>query len=159
MDILILGFFYINIIFITYLIDLEQLVISDTSNFDYPIWPPRMVVDLVHWWGNNFDPALMARPPWWKATIWIDSLFFGPFYIAAIYAYTKGKEWIRIPSIVYASVLITNVTIILFEEVAGPYASPSLGIVLFANASWLIFPLLIIWRMRDTRHPFTQPAQ
>ena len=76
-------------------------------------------------------------------------MFFGPFYVVAIYAYTKGKEWIRIPSIVYASVMITNVTIILFEEVLGPYASPSLGIVLLANASWIIFPLLIIWRMRN----------
>ena len=156
-DMVILGFFYVNIVFITYLIDLEQLVIDDTTNFDYPLWPPRVVVDLVHWWGSNFDPALMARPPWWRATIWIDSLFFGPFYIVAIYAYSTGKEWIRIPSIVYASVMLTNVTIILFEEVLGPLASPSLSTVLLANASWIIFPILMIWRMRDQNHPFTRP--
>lgn len=158
-DIAILGFFYFNIIFITYLVDMEQLVIGDTSDFEYPLWPPGFIVDLVHWWGINFDPALMARPPWWRATIWIDCLFFGPFYLLAIYAYTKGKEWIRIPSIVYASVMITNVAIILFEEIAGPYASPSLGTVLFANASWIIFPILIIWRMRDEKHPFTRAIE
>jgi hypothetical protein len=30
------------------------------------------LVDLVNWWGRTFDPLLMARPPFWKATIWID---------------------------------------------------------------------------------------
>ena len=118
-DILILIFFFINILFITYIVDLEQLVIDDPSSFDYPVWPLPFMVDIVHWWGNNFDPVLIARPAWWRATIWIDSLFFGPFYIFAIYAFIKGREWIRLPAIIYSSVLVTNVVIILFEEMRG----------------------------------------
>jgi hypothetical protein len=84
------------------------------------------MVDLVHWYGNNFDPLLIARPAWWRATIWIAALFFGPFYVFAIYAYAKGKNWIRFASIVCASVMLTNVFIILFEESCGRafYASP-----------------------------------
>ena len=155
-DWFILSFFFVNIIFVTYMIDLEQLVISDTSNFEYPFWPPRFMIDLTHWWGNNFDPVLIARPQWWKMTIWIDVLFFGPFYAVAIYAYIRGKEWIRIPSIIYASVILTNVTIILGEEIAGAHATPQLGAVLLANASWVIFPLLIIYRMWRSPHPFTR---
>jgi len=159
LDIVLLSFFWINIIFITYLIDIEQLVISDVNNFDYPFWPPAFVVDLVHWWGNTFDPALMAREPWWRATIWIDVLYFGPYYIMAIYAFTKGKDWIRIPSIVYASMLLTNVTIILWEEILGSHASDQVGMVLFANAAWFIFPLLIIYRFRNNPRPFTEEAK
>ena len=64
----------------------------------------------------------MARPAWWRATIWIDALFFGPFYVFAIYAYIKGRNWIRFGSIIWASVMLTNVTIILFEEVMGEHA-------------------------------------
>jgi hypothetical protein len=156
LDIGILSFFWINILFITYLIDLEQLVIADVNNFEYPLWPPPIIIDLVHWWGRNFDPALMAREPWWRATIWIDQLFFGPFYILAIYAFTKSKEWIRMPSIVYASMLLTNVIIILWEEILGQHASNSIGIVLMANAAWVIMPLLIIFRFRNNPHPFTE---
>ena len=77
-DIALVVFFIINFFFITYMIDVEQLVIADTNNFTYPVWPPQWLVDLVHWYGKNFDPVLMARPAWWRATIWIDSLFFGP---------------------------------------------------------------------------------
>lgn len=63
-DIAILIFFWINILFITYQVDLEQLVVPDPANFQYPIWPPRLMVDLIHWWGHNFDPVLIARPVW-----------------------------------------------------------------------------------------------
>lgn len=158
-DILILAFFTINILFITYIVDLEQLVIPDSSNFTYPVWPPPAAVDLIHWWGRTFDPVLMARPVWWKATIWIDALFFGPFYIVAIYAYLKGKEWIRIPSIIYGSVLLTNVLIILSEERSGIHATPQFPVVLVANLPWLLMPVYIIFRMWRAPYPFTRAAE
>lgn len=156
-DIAILAFFWINLVLITYLVDLEQLVVADPSDFEYPVWPPAAVIDLVHWWGHNFDPALIERPMWWKMTIWIDQLFFGPFYVFAIWAYTQGKEWIRIPSVVFASVMMTNVTIILGEEIAGEHATEHLGTVLLANASWILMPAFILYRMWSAEHPFTEP--
>lgn len=154
-DIALIVFFIINLFFITYIIDLEQLVIADANHFQYPIWPPAKMVDLVHWYGHRFDPVLIARPAWWRATIWIDSLFFGPFYVFAIYAYTKGLKWIRLISIVWASVMLTNVTIILFEEINGEHASPELMRVLLANAAWVIFPVIVLFRMWKSENPFS----
>jgi EXPERA (EXPanded EBP superfamily) len=91
-------------------------------------------------------------------TIWIDNLLFGPFYVVAIYAFVKGKNWIRLPSVIYASMLLTNVIIILGEEYAGQYASPDFPMVLLANLLWLVFPLIIIGRMWHSDHPFTRRA-
>ncbi len=155
-DWLFIAFFVLNFTFITYQVDLEQLVIDDPRHFEYPLWPLASVVDLVHWWGDNFDPVLMARPPWWRATIWIDALFFGPFYAVAIYAFVRGRDWIRVPAIIWASVLMTNVTIILFEELVGPHATPAPGLVLLANAPWLFVPLGLLARMWHAEHPFTR---
>lgn len=155
-DIAILAFFVINILFITYVVDVEQLIIPNPNNFTYPLWPPPAAVDLIHWWGRTFDPVLLARPAWWKTTIWIDSVFFGPFYIIAIYAYFKAREWIRIPSLLYAATLITVVLVILSEERYGTFASPQFPIVLLFNLPWLVFPLLIIYRMWRYPHPFTR---
>jgi hypothetical protein len=154
-DIALLVFFVINLLFITYIVDLESIVMADPYGTDYPIWPPKPAVDVIHWYGDNFDPVLMARPVWWKATIWIDALFFGPFYLFAIYAYAKGREWIRNPSLIYASVLATNVVIIMSEEIWGPHATPHLPLVAALNAPWLIFPMIIIARMWR-EHPFTR---
>lgn len=149
LDWLFLGFFVINLFFITYIVDLEQLVIADPApgHFAYPLWPPAALVDLVHWWGRNFDPVLLARPAWWRATIWIDALFFGPYYAVALYAFIRGRRFIRLPSLLWAAVMMTNVTIILFEELIGAHATPARGTVLMANAPWLLFPLLMLWRM------------
>ena len=158
-DIALIVFFIVNLFFITYIVDIEQLVIANPDNFQYPAWPPKSMVDLVHWYGRNFDPVLMARPMWWRATIWIDALFFGPFYLVAIYAYAKGRNWIRFGSIIWASVMITNVTIILFEEVGGEHATPQLGRVLFANAAWLIFPIIVLYRMWRSANPFSAKAK
>lgn len=150
-----LGFFFINILFITYIVDIEQIIIKDPYNFDYPLWPPAIFVDLIHWWGKNFDPVLMARPVWWKVTIWWDSLLFGPYYVIAIYAFIKGKEWIRIPSIIWASIMLSGVAVILGEELFGNHPTPNRPIVLLANAPWVIIPMFVLIRMWVKEHPFT----
>jgi hypothetical protein len=157
-DIAILAFFFVNILFITYVVDLEQLVIANPAHFTYPLWPPAPAVDLIHHWASMFDPLILARPVWWKMTIWIDALFFGPFYVVAIYAYIRGKEWIRIPSIIYSSVMLTNVTIILGEEFAGVSATPHFSVVFLENLPWLLFPIFIIYRMWRYPQPFTRLA-
>lgn len=150
----IVAFFLINLPFITYVVDLEQLVIADPGSFVYPAWPPAPLVDLVHWWARNFDPLQWARPMWWKMTIWIDVLFFGPFYAFGLYAYVKGKSWIRKPSLIYGATLCTIVTIILGEEFAGAHATPKPLMVFLANLPWLAMPVYIVWRMWPDREPF-----
>jgi hypothetical protein len=141
------GFFAINFAFITYVVDLEQLVIADPNRFEYPLWPPAPLVDLVHWWGRSFDPPQWNRPVWWRATIWIDVLLFGPFYAAAIYAFVRGREWIRKLCFLWAPVMMTNVTIIMFEELIGPHRTPAPGIVTMANFPWFVIPTLVIARV------------
>jgi hypothetical protein len=155
-DILFLVFFIINLLVITYIVDLEQLVIADPSNFTYPVWPPAFMIDVIHNYGRTIDPLLIARPIWWKMTIWIDVLYFGPFYACAIYAFIKGKEWIRVPSLVWSGMMLSNVIIILGEEIAGPHASPQLPLVLLLNGPWLLMPLVMIYRMARSPHPFRQ---
>ena len=83
-------------------------------------------------------------------------LFFGPYYVAAIYAFIKGKEWIRIPTFIYSSILFTNVFIIMSEEYWGPHATSSLFIVTMANAPWFLFPIFLIWKMWKNEHPFSR---
>ena len=59
------------------------------------------------------------------------------------------------PTVIWASVLMTNVTIILFEEVAGPSATPQLPLVILLNLPWLLVPIAALIRMWRTEHPFS----
>ncbi len=154
-----LAFFLLNLFFITYIVDLEQLVIANPQHFTYPIWPPAPLVDMVHSYARALDPLVLARPPWWKMTIWFDALLFGPFYACSIYATIRGRDWIRIPSLLYGASIITIVCIILSEEYGGPYATPHFPIVLLLNLPWIIVPALIILRMARSEHPFTMAAE
>ena len=156
-DIVFIAFWAINLGFVTYMIDVEQLVIPDPAHFTYPIWPPRLAVDAIHWWARSFDPVVWARAPWYRATIWMDSLLFGPYYLAAIVAFWTGRNWIRIPSFVWAGMMIAIVAIILFEELWGMTPTASPGLVVLVNLPWVLFPLAVIRRMRredpfDPRH-------
>jgi hypothetical protein len=146
-DVGLVAFFVVNLFFTTYVVSLEQVVIDDIRTFVQPAWPPAPLLSLVHWWERSFDPLLIARPAWYRATIWLDVLVFGPFYAVAIYAYAKGKEWIRIPSIIWGTMLFTNVFIILGDELRGIHASPSPAIVVAANAPWMIVPVLVVARL------------
>ena len=156
LDIGLLGFFIVNLLFVSYVISLEQIVISNPASSVHPIWPPRGALALIHWWEKTFDPLLWARPAWYRATIWIDVLLFGPFYAAAIYAFARAREWIRIPSIFWAGMMLANVTIILFDELLGVHASPRPLVVLAANAGWIVVPMIVLWRMARKEHPFTE---
>jgi len=155
LDLIFVVFFAINASFITYVIDLEQIVIADPDNFRYPAWPPKPFVDLIHWYGSHYDPLLMARPPFWQMTIWIDVLFFGPFYLFALYAFIRGRDWIRVPALVWSGMLMANVLIILMDERYGVTPAPNFLLVLALNLSWLLMPLAMIARMWR-EFPFTR---
>jgi hypothetical protein len=71
---------------------------------------------------------------------------------------SKGKEWIRLPSIIYAVSMMSGVIMILSEEAFGQYRTPYLALVISANASWIIFPLIILFRTGLNEHPFTRQA-
>jgi hypothetical protein len=151
-----LAFFAVNLLFTTYVVSLEQVVIADPSAFAPPLWPPAPHLALVHWWERSYDPLLWARPAWYRATIWLDVLAFGPFYAAAIYAFWRGRDWIRIPAVVWGSVLFTNVFIILFDELFGVHATPAPGVVVAANLPWLLMPFAVGWRVLRSPHPFSE---
>jgi hypothetical protein len=156
-DWILLAFFALNLFFITYFVDIEQLTIANPFHFSYPLWPPKPFVDMVHSYGRQHDPLLMARPAFWRMTIWIDVIWNGPFYVAAIYAIIRAREWIRVPALVWCGSMSAVVLIILSEEFNGIHRTPDFGFVLGVNIPWLLLPLFTLARMARA-HPFTEFA-
>jgi emopamil binding protein len=152
-----MAFYAVNLCFITYFIDIEQLTVANAAHFHYPLWPPPAIVNLVHTYGRHFDPLLMARPAFWRMTIWIDVLWNGPFYVAALYAFARGRDWIRVPALIWSGSMSAVVLVILAEEYSGIHQTPHFGIVFLLNLPWLALPAATIARMAR-EHPFTRPA-
>jgi hypothetical protein len=101
--------------------------------------------------------VLLMREPWFKATIWIDLVYFAPFYLFAIYAFVKGLEWIRVPAILYGAALLTIIIVIMGEEFFGVYATKTPLAILAAYGLWGLHPVLVLVRMYiGGDHPFTR---
>jgi hypothetical protein len=154
LDVALVAFFAVNLLFTTYVVSFEQIAVLDPLRDPAPLWPPEPLLSLVRWWETRFDPLLLARPAWYRATIWLDVLAFGPFYAVAIYAFVRGRDWIRLPGTIWAAMLFTNVFIILFDELHGVHATPAPGIVVAANAAWLVVPVVVVWRLWRAERPF-----
>lgn len=94
------------------------------------------------------------RPIWYKATIIIDVVVYAPIYIAAIYAFIVGRDWIRLPLAVYSSSIMTNVTLMFADAFFGQNKATHPVIFSFFYAIFWVFPFLALLRVAK-KHPFT----
>ncbi len=156
LDVAIVTFFAVNLVAVAYGVDLENVVIADPNHFSYPVWPLPAVVDAIHWWGRTADPLVLVRPVWWRALIWIEVLLYGPFYAAAIYAFVRGRDWIRIPSVMWATAMLVSVCVVLSEETLGPQHAIQLATVWIANVAYIVFALAVLARMIPPERPFSR---
>jgi hypothetical protein len=104
-----------------------------------------------YWYARSFDPVFLDTPLWLRIMCTIDAYVFGPMYLVLIYAFVKGRNWVRIPALLYGAAIVYS-TIVYFgwefldtanREQANPFA------VFVVNIPYTIVPLLLMWRMRS----------
>jgi hypothetical protein len=86
---------------------------------DHPYFWARAVYDLYAL-GN--DPLLIANPKFLQAMTFISAFIFAPFYIVLIYAFIKGKNWIRPFALVYVGMILESMIVLLTVEFTGDAA-------------------------------------
>ena len=140
---------------ITYFIDMEQVLVTNPALYGVPgpltpRWPPAACVRAVHWWGGLADKLVLARPMWFQIAIWLEVVVQAPFYMLAIFAFLRRANWIRIPAIVYSTVLLTIMPMVLGEQYAGAHATDKPLLVTTVYSAYVIMPIIILYRVR---HP------
>jgi emopamil binding protein len=81
-----------------------------------------------------------------------------PFYVVLVFALVKGKNWIQLPAVVYATMIVTLTGIVVFGvEFFGDPATRTGNPPKFLafNLPYVLVPLLLLIRMRAAR-PFTR---
>ena len=109
-------------------------------------WPPSFMWPLYYWWCRAADPVLCLNPLWIKYLSLLSPVLFAPFYLVSIYAIAGAKPWIRIPSVIYASVLFVDLSAFLVEAVWGELPSPNIPLFMLGYGYYQAFPLLLLWR-------------
>lgn len=102
-----------------------------------------------YWYASSFDPLFLDTPLWLRIMCGIDAFVFGPFYLVLVYALVSGKEWIRVPALLYGAAIIYSTLVYFGYEVLDPEnrARANLTAVFLVNIPFTLVPLLLVWRM------------
>ena len=111
-----------------------------------------------YWYAHNCDPLFLTPPVWMRLAAGLSGFVYGPFYLLLVFALIKGKNWIRLPSVMYATAIsvITGVIVFGAEFLEGPqWRCQDPAKFLAFNLPYVIIPLLLLIRMRKPM-PFTR---
>lgn len=125
-----------------------DLVHFEATRAHPPLWPPLFVLEALVRYGSACDLLFLHNPPWYRAIMFGDIFVLGAYYVAAAYALVARQRWIRVPTFIYASHVLTVAPLLVVEHLYGPLASPAPVMVLAAYAPYWLFPVLMLWRVR-----------
>jgi hypothetical protein len=122
----------------------------------------------------GIDPVLIANPRFVQLTVgFVSAMLYGAFYLVLVYAFARGREWIRLPAIFFAGMIVMSGGLYLgvgalgdaplFALACGPgsgfdYKSPNVLESVAVNGPYPLVALLLVARMWRP-HPFTRQAR
>ena len=90
--------------------------------------------------------------------MWGDVFFLGPFYAVALYAFVRGCNWIRVPTFVYGSHVLSYALVLGPEQLNGIYASPRPAVLFAFYTPYWIFAVALMIRVRR-KQPFASTRE
>ncbi|GAA2798834.1 EXPERA domain-containing protein [Mycolicibacterium pallens] len=128
----------------------------------------RMVYQV---YADGTDPLLIANPRFLQVGASVSAVVFGTFYVVAVYAFIRGREWIRKPSFIYTGMVVQTTFIVVMVGFAGDaplfqavcntiydYTFTNVPKALAYNLPYIVVPILLTARMWRA-HPFTRPER
>ena len=110
-----------------------------------------------YWYAQSFDPVFLDPPLWLRIMCTIDAYVFGACYLVFIFAFVKGRNWVRIPALLYGSAIVYSTIVYFAWEFLDEAnrAQANLLAVFLVNIPYTVVPLLLMWRVRHPE-PFSQ---
>lgn len=131
----------------------SSFFVSSFNALNIPLTPEskNFLVQAIYFYGSTIDPLYIINPIFCQIQNFIDTFIFGPFYLLLIYTLVTGKNWIRVPAIIYASVIAYSLILYFGVELFGDYPPINYSKFFAMNLPYLLVPLLLGYRMR---HPY-----
>ena len=136
-------------------------VISDllpTVGVDFSHPSTNFFVQSNYWYAHDADPLFMNPPDWMRIVTGLSAFVYMPFYIVLVIALLSGRNWIQLPAVIYATMIVALTGIVVFGvEFFGEPATRTQNPVKFLvfNLPYVLVPLLLLIRMRRPL-PFTR---
>ena len=106
-------------------------------------WP-----EANRWYAEVADDQFFAADhKYVRVNTGISGMVYGPFYLFLVYAFWKGKNWIRTPALIYVGAMLHGcIEFLIYEYWIGP--PPGNTLVFWAfNGPYAVVPFLLGVRM------------
>ncbi|TNC29055.1 EXPERA domain-containing protein [Amycolatopsis alkalitolerans] len=136
-------------------------LISDllpTVGVDFSHPSSNFFVNSNYWYAHDTDPLFMDPPTWMRIVTGLSAFGYMPFYVVFVYALITGRNWIQLPAVIYATMIVTLTGIVVFgvEFFGEPqWRTPNPAKFLAFNSPYVLVPLVLLVRMRKPA-PFTR---
>lgn len=98
------AFDYVAFLYLLTHIPTTLLIDAQAVAGDIGVRHPQFAVDALAWHNAvNKDTLMSAMPPWFKGIVYVEVFGQVPFFVAAVYAWLRKANWIRIPTIIYGA--------------------------------------------------------
>lgn len=118
-------------------------------NFSHPTG--NFFVDSNYWYAHDADPLFMNPPDWMRIVTGLSAFVYMPFYLVLVYSLLTGRNWIQLPAVIYATMIVALTGIVVFgvEFWGEPqWRTPEPAKFLAFNLPYVLVPLLLLIRMR-----------
>lgn len=136
-------------------------IISDllpTVGVDFSHPSSNFFVNSNYWYAHDADPLFMRPPDWMRIVTGLSAFVYMPFYVVLVVSLLRGLNWIQLPSVIYATMIVTLTGVVVFGvEFWGEaaYRTQNPAKFLAFNLPYVLMPLLLLIRMRKPA-PFTR---
>lgn len=104
-------------------------------------------------YGTKFDPLVAENPLFLRVMSGISAFVFGPFYFVLAWGLAKRRDFIRVPTIVWATAMLYSMVVHVVVELACATPPPNLPVFFGVYAAYVAAPILLLWRVAPAR-PF-----
>jgi hypothetical protein len=111
-----------------------------------------------YWYAHDADPLFAHPPDWMRIVTGLSAFVYLPFYVVLVVSLLRGHNWIQLPAVIYATMIVTLTGIVVFGvEFFGEPAlrTPDPAKFLAFNLPYVLVPLVLLVRMRSPS-PFTR---
>src|SRR5258708_7499386 len=124
-------------------------LISDllpTVGVDFSHPSSNFFVQSNYWYAHDADPLFMHPPDWMRIVTGLSAFVYMPFYIVLVTALVTARNWIQLPAVIYATVIVTLTGIVVFggEFFGEPATRTGHAVKVQAfTLPYRLFPLLL----------------
>jgi hypothetical protein len=150
------GFFAVVFAAFTVTSIISDLLPTVGVDFSHP--STNFFVQSNYWYAHDADPLFMNPPDWMRIVTGLSAFVYMPFYVVLVVALLTGRNWIQLPAVIYATMIVSLTGIVVFGvEFFGEPATRTQNPVKFLlfNLPYVLVPLILLIRMRKPL-PFTR---